>query len=99
MVFFSGRHPGIWEHDAGGSERAPEKDEEVSIAYYVIKSIDLATDNVITGQYFRSVLSQQLIILLQIQVRKQNFRDWKQDVRFWQQNLREGFISGRIRSR
>ena len=61
-MVFSGRHPGIWEHDAGGSERAPEEDEEVSIAYYVIKSIDLATDNVITGQYFRSVLSQQLMI-------------------------------------
>ena len=27
-----GWHPGVWKHDAGGGEGAPEKDEEVGIS-------------------------------------------------------------------
>ena len=29
FVLFLGWHPGVWQHDAGGGEGAPEKDEEV----------------------------------------------------------------------
>ena len=31
-INLSGWHPGVWEHDAGGGEGAPEKDEEVGIS-------------------------------------------------------------------
>ena len=31
-ISLSGWHPGVWKHDAGGGEGAPEEDEEVGIS-------------------------------------------------------------------